>query len=260
MSNEIIESTAIDIAKPAIPDDIKALLAQAAQDQAVNETTSIPFISLKGKKFTVGDDKLGTVLKTVILADAFDNAWYDRPYDSSSDDIHPPACFAIYKDIDSASPRIESPVPQSTLCGDCDKNQFGSSANGKGKACRNGRRILIASVDDNNRVNFGDLAIINMSPTALKGYSKYVKSVSAIKKLPLWAVITTLSFDDDAAYPVLVASFDGTAHGDDITTIAASLSVYQDAVSVAYDTSNYESPVDAATTAQAQTAKKSKMS
>ena len=259
MSNEAIESTAIVeyLKESILTPEVKALLAQSAENQSIAETNTIPFISLKGKKFSVGDDKLGTMLKVVILADVFDNSWYDRPYDAGSDDVYPPACFAIYKDSTEAAPHEDSPVAQSDTCEMCDKNQFGSK--GKGKACRNGRRILIASVGDDGRVNFGDLAIINMSPTALKGFSKYAKSISTIKKLPLWAVHTTLSFDDDAAYPVLVASYDNTAHGDDITRIAGLLDTFNDAVSIPYDTSNYEPPANPAE-AQAQTTKKSKMS
>jgi hypothetical protein len=258
MSNEVIESTAIvERNESILTPEIKALLAQSAEQQAVAETNTIPFISLKGKKFSIGDDKLGTVLKTIILADVFDNSWYDRPYDAGSDEVYPPACFAVYKELSDASPHKDSPVAQSDNCDGCPKNEFGSK--GKGKACRNGRRILIASVGDDGRVNFGDLAIINMSPTALKGFSKYTKSVSTLKKLPLWAVHTTLSFDDDAAYPVLAASFDGPAHGDDITRIATLLDTFNDAVSIPYDTSNYEPPTSAATS-EAQAAKKSKMS
>lgn len=252
MSNELIEQSATEVA--TISPEVQALLDQAAKEQAENEQTSIPFISLKGKKFAIGDDKLGNMLKVIILADVFDHSWYDRAYDASSDEVFPPACFAIGNDVNEMAPDPTSPVPQSDSCSTCALNEFGSK--GKGKACRNGRRILIASVDDKGRANFGDLAIINMSPTALKGFSKYVKSINTIKKLPLWAVITSLSFDDDAAYPVLVPAYEMNAAGADIEIIAGRLQEFAEYVSVPYDTSTYVAPEAVAES----TAKKSKMS
>lgn len=236
--------------------EVQAALAQAAKEQAENEQSTIPFISLKGKKFTVGEDKLGTQLKVVILADVFDYSWYDRPYDPSSDEVFPPACFAIGDDVNGMEPHADSPVQQSDVCNTCPKNEFGSALQGKGKACRNGRRILIASVAEDNSVNFGDLAIINMSPTALRGFSKYVKSISTIKRLPVWSVVTVLGFDEDSSFPILTASYHDVVRGADIEVIARRLQEFKQEVSRPYDTSTYEAPGDAAV----KEAKKSKMS
>jgi len=239
-----------------ITPEMQKLLDMAAQQQAENELSTIPFISLKGKKFSIGDDKLGNTLRVVILADVFDNTWYDRPYDPSSDEIFPPACFAIGSTQSELIPDETSPVRQNDTCYGCAKNEFGSATQGKGKACRNGRRILIASIGEDNRVNFGDLAIISMSPTALKGFSKYVKSVATVKKLPIWSVITVLSFDEDSAYPVLVAGYHDILSGADIEKIAQRLPEFVEAVSQPYDVSTYEPPENV----EAKAAKKSKMS
>lgn len=255
MSNEIIEHES----KSLITSEIQQMLDTAAKEQSMSEVSSIPFISLKGKKFTVGDDKLGTTLKVVILADVFDHSWYDRKYDPSSEDVFPPACFAIGNDQPTMAPHADSPVPQSNTCELCPKNEFGSSENGKGKACRNGRRILIASIGSDERVNFGDLAIINMSPTALKGFSKYVKSITNIKRLPLWAVVTTLFFDEDAAYPVLVPAFDSLINGEDIGEIVTRMDEWRYSVAIPYNVADYEAP-DSVEEVAAKSAKKSKMS
>ena len=236
-----------------LPPEVRALLDEAAKVQSESELSTIPFMSLKGKKFSIGDEKFGSSLNCIILADVHDYSWYDRPYDP--DIQSPPACFAIGKAPDDMAPHEDSPKKQHESCYDCPKNQFASAPNGKGKACRNGRRLLVASLTD-NRANFGDLAIVNMSPTALKGFSKYMKNISTVKRLPIWSVITNLSFDEDSAYPLLTANFVSIANAIDIGTIASRIAEFQDMVSIPYDISNYEEPEAAA----ASSAKKSKMS
>jgi hypothetical protein len=235
---------------PNVSPDVAALLAQAAENQSAAETSTIPFISPKGKKFTLGEEKLGTSLSVVILADVFDHAWYDKAYDA--DVISPPACFAIGKDISTMAPNPISPMPQAALCSECPMNEFGSK--GKGKACRNGRRLLVAAVTD-GIPDLGNVAIINISPTALKGYARYSKSLATVKKLPTWAVITKLGFDEDAAYPQIVASYESLLDGPHINQIAARLVEFAEAVAVPYDVSGFvegEAPAEAP--------KKSKMS
>jgi hypothetical protein len=236
-----------------LTDEIKALLAKAAEDQGAAEISSIPYMSIKGKKFSIGDEKLGTTLDVVILADMYDYSYYDRDYDP--DTITPPACFAIGSVLSEMMPHETSPDKQSATCQSCPKNEFGSAKNGKGKACRNGRRLLVAAVT-NNQPNLGDLAIINIPPTSLKAYARYTKNITVVHKLPTWAVITKLTFDDDSAWPSIVPLFITTADADTINKISKSLTEYTAAVSGPYDTSNYV-PLEQAA---ASTAKKSKMS
>jgi hypothetical protein len=248
MSNELQEQTT-DI--PTIPDDVKELLAQAAKDQGDAETSSVPYMSIKGKKFSVGDEKLGPTLDVVILADAFDHSFYDKDYDP--DVISPPACWAVGPREQELAPPENVPVRQSETCATCHQNEFGSAKNGKGKACRNGRRLLVASVND-GIVNLGDLAIINIPPTSLKAYARYTKNITSIHKLPTWAVVTKLTFDDDSAWPSILPLYLSVVDPQSIGTITTMLTAYNGIVSQPYDTTNYIPNDPEATT------KKSKMS
>jgi hypothetical protein len=248
MTNDIKPTDHTDI---VLSEEVKALLVQAAEAQNASEESSIPYMSIKGKKFSIGDEKLGTTLDVVILADMFDHAYYDKDYDP--DVISPPACFAIgpretelYPDPDLV------PVIQSVSCNTCPQNEFGSAKNGKGKACRNGRRLLVASVLDGN-VNLSDLAIINIPPTSLKAYAK---NITAVHKLPTWAIITKLTFDDDSTWPSIVPMYVGNLNTRTITSVSPMLNSYVDMVSQPYDTTGYI-PVEAVT---ADSKKKSKMS
>lgn len=231
-----------------ISPEVQALLDQAAQTQAEKETSVIPFMSFKGKKFTLGEDKLGDKLDVVLLADCFDNSWYDRAYDPKSEDKFPPACFSVGGDF----PHVTSPVAQHDNCTDCPKNQFGSKGNGK--ECRNGRRFLIASVGEKG-VNLANLAIMNVAPTTLKAASKYIKALNTVKGLPYWAVVTKLSFDAESSYPVLEFTVGDLLGGKDLEQISKSLDTFQTLIEQPYDVSNYEAPE-----AVAESAKKSKVS
>jgi hypothetical protein len=249
MSNELQEQTVTTSLQLA--DDVKQLLAQAAKDQGDAETSSVPYMSIKGKKFSVGDEKLGPTLDVVILADAFDHAFYDKDYDP--DVISPPACWAVGPREQELAPPDSVPVRQSETCNTCPQNEFGSAKNGKGKACRNGRRLLVASVTS-GIVNLGDLAIINIPPTSLKAYARYTKNITSIHKLPTWAVVTKLTFDDDSAWPSILPLYLSVVDPQSIGTITTMLTSYNGIVSQAYDTTNYIPNDTEATT------KKSKMS
>jgi hypothetical protein len=236
---------------PAIPDDVKALLAEAARNKAETEVTGIPFLSLKNKRFTLGEVKLGTELDVVILADVYDHSWYDRPY--KEDVIIPPACFAIGAIQEELAPHPDSPTPQSEECIGCPQNEFGSALQGKGKACRNGRRLLIAPYT-HGQVELRDLAIINISPTTLKSYSKYIMEVVGKYKVPTFAVVSRLSFDDDKAYPLLLFKcIDVVTDGEILRNIMGNQQTYLDMVSVPYNVAGFTPLVE-------QPAGKSKLS
>lgn len=233
-----------------LPTELHAMLAEAAKEKAAAEMNSanISFLSLKGKRFTLSEEKLGTELDVVILADIYDNSYYDRPYKEGVQT--PPACFAIHSDYDSLAPHETSPVKQSADCATCPKGEWGSSPNGKGKACRNGRRLLVAPyIRGTGEVAMGELAIVNLAPTTLAPYSKYIKSVAkGDTPLPVFAVATHLSFDDDKAYPVLqfnkIANL--TEHSSVLATIMSQQSKWLEMVSTPYNVADYTPPEEGA--------------
>ena len=61
-------------------------------------------------------------------------------------------------------------------CADCEHNQYGSGANGRGKACKNSRVLYVLRPD-------GVLPIrITLAPTGNKPYDKYVENLLIPKK------------------------------------------------------------------------------
>ena len=72
------------------------------------------------------------------------------------------------------------------ICNDCENNKFGSAKTGKGKACRNYRRVYIMH-DSENIIP----SLITLPPTSLKTFSDYILKL-ATKNLKLHEVITRM--------------------------------------------------------------------
>jgi len=236
----------------AVPDDIKAILAEAAKEGIQNEKGS-SVISLKGKKFSAGEIKLGTELTVVILADCYDNAYYDSPYQDGV--VNSPACWALGIDDNTLAPDPEAvPAAQSDDCESCEHNKFGSKGNGK--ACRNGRRLLVAPYVD-GEVSLGEVAMITIAPTSLKNYSKYKRTLAHIQNKPLWAVGTHLTFNDDVSYPLLEFAFVADVTNQEmLLAINAKQAIFRSTVlnPVPYSKESYNAP------GSAPSGNKSKMS
>jgi hypothetical protein len=230
MTNEIAETGELD-------EELKKSLALTAKEDAALEKSDIKFLSIKGSKFALGEDKLGKELDVVILSTAFDNAFYDRPY--NPDVITPPACFAISTDSTEMYPHESSPDKQATSCDICPNNQFGSS--GKGKACKNGRRLLLASYNSDDGVDLSSPVTLRIPPTSLKNYSSYVRKLAA-GNMPVFSVVTTIGFDENEDYPKIVYKTKSTLGPSVLGSILDRRREFSDIVTVPYDTSTYEPP------------------
>jgi hypothetical protein len=138
----------------------------------------------------------GNKLEVIVLASCFENAWYGgRAYDP--DDPQPPECYGFNVLMDDLAPHEECQNPQSkTTCAECEKNEWGSADVGRGKACGNKKRlaiILAKDVESAEDVASAELATARVSPTQLKAWAGYVRSVAEESGRPPWSVITEIS-------------------------------------------------------------------
>lgn len=182
--------------------------AEDAQAAAAKEpVTGGMTIRTDKKRFSYGETVLPTPLKAVVLAQSYYNAYYDTPYDP--EDPQPPACFAVAHDSEGLvrhpkAPR--SPVGEGTPCALCPMNAFGTADRGRGKACNNYRRLAVALADDPALEGDGDLtwATLQISPTGLGAWSKYVKGLAKIENRPPHGVVTAFGFDPERNSPCVV--------------------------------------------------------
>lgn len=114
------------------------------------------------------------------------NSLYKGKYDPNN--IAPPDCWAINKDIAAMVPSERVEDPEATSCADCPNNEFGSD--GAGKACKNTKLLAVLPP---NSTDADELAYIRVSPTGLKSFNSFVSGVAARMKKPPVSVIVELS-------------------------------------------------------------------
>lgn len=178
----------------AIQDVLKA--QAAGMSDRLGAATGIS-INLKAKRFTFPDGRKDDGPIELVIVDFIRyNAFYDAEFDEKNPT--PPACFSLNQVITNMVPSKNSPVAQSTACKGCPMNEFNSK--GKGKACANNALLAVLPPDADEDT---PIWLLKVSPTGLKSFDAYVRQVTAMTQMPPLSVVTTVSFDEDLAYPSL---------------------------------------------------------
>jgi hypothetical protein len=156
-------------------------------------------ISVKGKVFTLPDGSASDgPLVCTVLDWVTANTYFEGLYNPK--EPAPPACWAIGRNVAEVAASKNATKPQGTLCKDCVKNEWGSDPQGgKGKACKNTRRILVVPHDATDKTQPW---VISASPTSVKHFDKYVNAMSDLGTHPI-EVVTKISFEAGEAYPSL---------------------------------------------------------
>lgn len=152
-------------------------------------------------KIEIGDKLVpNNKLECVIVGSCALNRWNKDAY--NPDNKQPPDCyaFALISDDPEMAPHAAATSKQSTLCGECEKNVFGTATTGKGKACANTIRMGILTAkdcEDAAAIAMAELATGGVSPTNLTHFKKYLETILSEYGRPLWAVVTEISSHDD---------------------------------------------------------------
>ncbi len=223
--------------------NVKSELEKYAQETLENEKDQIgAIISIKNGKFMFGEDELPQPLNVIIVDNRFENAFYTTAYDP--DNPQPPGCYAIGTDQDELVPAEDSPAKQADSCFDCPMNEWGSADVGRGKACRNLRRLALIPADDLEGITVDtEPASMRIAPTGLSGFSGLFKKVAKALRLPPFGVVTALETEQNGNYfvvkPKLVGPIEDNSLLQTILTIRESSG---DMLEAGYDFSNYELP------------------
>lgn len=190
------------------------LARQAAVAAATEESTATgQFFSLKSGVLSFNDAPLpNNEMAVVILDGILENVFYEGKYDS--DNPQGPTCFAFGREEKTMEPHkivIENGNSQagaSGQCAGCEMNEWGSADTGRGKACRNTRRLAMipagtfengkfkAFTDEEQFENAG-IAYMKLPVTSVKGYAAFVKQIAGALKRPPHAVFTKVSVRPD---------------------------------------------------------------
>jgi len=151
-----------------------------------NGILQINGVALKGNKAPV-----------VVIHSVFENQLYAGAYDPNN--IQPPICFAFAEKDEDLKPHPDSASPQAASCAECPKNAWGSDpGGGKGKACKNVRRLAFISANDLDTIDKAEVALAKLPVTSVKNWSSYANQIANVLKLPPLAVVTEISVEPDA--------------------------------------------------------------
>lgn len=190
-------------------------LARQAQIAAQTEesTATGSFFSLKSGILSFNDVPLpNNEMAVVILDGVLENVYYEGAY--NPDNVQSPTCFAFGRDEKDMAPHKividagNSMAGTSGLCQGCEMNEWGSADTGRGKACRNSRRLAMipAGTLENgkfkaftNEEQFeSNIAYMKLPVTSVKGYAAFVKQVVGALKRPPHAIFTKVKVVPDA--------------------------------------------------------------
>jgi hypothetical protein len=184
--------------------------AAAAQTEASTATGN--FFSLKGGILAWNDSPMkNNEMAVIILDSVLENVYYGSDFDP--DEPKGPLCFAFGREEKDMAPHadvVEAGSEQNETCHGCPMNEFGTADKGKGKACRNVRRMGLIPAgsfakdgtfepeEDEDAYRDAQLGFLKLPVTSVKGYAAYVKTLAASLKRPPLGVFTKITVVPDA--------------------------------------------------------------
>ena len=197
-------------------------LARQAAEYAKQEESSGggQFFSVRGGILTFGGAKMPNNQVAVVIADAImENIYYAGDFDP--DEPAPPACYAFGRDEKDMAPHklvVEAGTGQCAACGIagtegcCPMNEWASAEKGRGKACRNTRRLVLlpaGNLDERGHHTLPDnpeeflsaagFGFLRLPVTSVKAYANFVKQVAGALHLPPHGIYTRVSVVPDAS-------------------------------------------------------------
>jgi hypothetical protein len=192
-----------------LPVDYEALLKQhavIASDMEAN-VSSGRFFSTQGGilKFN-GNPVQGNKIACIIADYILENVYYT---DFDPGNPAPPNCYALGRNEDDLAPHEKVDTPENETCKGCPMNEWESAEKGRGKACKNTRRLALipaGNIDHKTGdINYFDVdsladqqhAFLRLPVTSIKGWAAYVKNVSGTLNLPPHGVFTLVTVVPD---------------------------------------------------------------
>jgi hypothetical protein len=173
--------------------DDAAAAAKAAMEQ---ERAGGEWVNARNGQLYYQDNMIaGGKLDVVIVDSIYENVFYGEKYDP--DNKQPPQCYAFGRDEKEMVPHPDAAKPQATKCSECQWNEFETSDNGKGKACKNTRRLALVAANPRETLASNPMAFFKPPVTSVKNWSKYVRELG-VNKAPTFATVTTIGIVPDA--------------------------------------------------------------
>lgn len=180
----------------------KEIAAQAAAlEDSLPEASGFN-ISTEGKMFTLPNGKSHPGPLEVIILDYINyNAYYTTAWKKG--EYSAPKCWALNRSAKSMAPSENVPPDdrQHPTCKGCPQNEFGSAANGRGKACTNYVRLAITPADAGEG---SEVMVLRVAPKGLTGWRRHAERVKEQTGSTPISVITEIKFNPNEVYPNLM--------------------------------------------------------
>lgn len=174
-------------------------LEEYAKDEAAKEQApSGNFVSTKGGVLNImGNPMKDNKANVIVLTSVYENVFYEDDYDS--DNPQPPVCYAFSETDEGLRPHPKVTEPRHDQCKGCEMNEWGTASKGKGKACKNSRRLAMLSAEDLSAeaIKDGPVAIAKLPVTSVKAWQEYVKNTFGTYKRPVFGFVTEVSLVPD---------------------------------------------------------------
>lgn len=154
------------------------------------------FISTKSGQLSFdGAEIPGNKMRVVVIDHILENAAFEGRFDP--DAPQSPVCFAFGRDADEMVPHDNSVDKKNDTCSGCPLNEWGSADQGRGKACKNIRRLALITEDQLEDIASAQPVFIKVPVTSGKAWAGYVKQLNSTLGRPPLAVVTEISLVPD---------------------------------------------------------------
>lgn len=169
-----------------------------AQDVKSKETLGVPRITTRGGEFKIDGKALGKKMILAIVGVAKEKAYFVKDYDPSK--AATPDCFSFTDDNNkeevmvaaaeatnwqNRKPKLDGSGEYSP-CNGCRHNVFGTAKVGRGKRCKDYRRLLVLSPNINEKgepsldpatVQRAEKRLLQVPPASLKEWGSFLTSL-----------------------------------------------------------------------------------
>ena len=173
----------------------KEMAAEAEAAATSEQTTGGQFIGTRGGRLSWGGAAVpGNAIRVVILDYCRENTFYEGKFDP--DAPQSPACYAFSRDGTELAPHEKAASPQHEVCTGCPQNEWGSADTGRGKACKNMRRLALVAEDSADDTD-AEVFFLKVPVTSVKSWSGYVQTLAEAKRRPPHGVVTEIKLVPD---------------------------------------------------------------
>lgn len=232
-------------------------LAKYATEAAATESTNGgKFLSTKGGILSYGGNPVpGNVMNVIVLDHVMENHYYTERFDN--DNPSSPVCYAFGRTEEEMAPHADCEAPNADACKGCPLNEWASADQGRGKACKNIRRLALIPEEGLEDLENADVAFLKVPVTSVKNWAGYVQALAAQMKRPPFAVLTEISVVPDAKtqFAVKFKVVEKIEDGDVLKAIIARRDAVSDKIAFPYS-KNEDRPAPAPSRGPAKFASK----